>query len=205
MLHVGARGRARLDHVGVEGPLHQVLGGHPEVLGHLVAEVTEHSDELRADGLALRLGVRHAAELVQGAVHRVHHRHWEVQLLDEGLVHARPLVLAEKAVVHKHAVEAVTQGPVHQGRSHARVHAAGKRADNVVGGPDLSRHLGDLLVKHVLHAPRGLDLCDVEEEVLDRLEAAVGVADLQAGRVITATCAPHTAQDGDQGQRRSLR
>src|SRR4051812_21920701 len=76
---------ARLDDVWIERALHQKFRQVPESLLHLLGEIVEALDELRADDLALLLGIRDSRELRQEALARIHARHREMQAVLEHL------------------------------------------------------------------------------------------------------------------------
>ena len=63
----GTGAAAGLDHVGVEGPLHQVARQGAD-FGDLGGLLLEDADELGADRLALGLGLGYAFELLQEAL-----------------------------------------------------------------------------------------------------------------------------------------
>ena len=120
-----AVGAARLDHVGVERPLHE-----PVHVAELARLVLEDADELLADDHALALRIGDACELGDEALLRldVHERH--VVEAVERLDHLLGLALAQQAVVDEHAGELVADRLVHEQRGDRRVDAARERAEH---------------------------------------------------------------------------
>ncbi len=163
---------ARLDHVGVERALDEVLGV-VEARGLLL----EDADELLADDLPLRLGVRDPGEPVQEALLRVDGDERHLELVPEGGHHLVALVLAHEAVVHEHAGELVPDRPVGEQRGHRRVHPAGQAADHLAV-PHLLADPRDLLLHHRRGAPRHVAAGDVTQEGLEDLGAVGGVRHL---------------------------
>jgi hypothetical protein len=70
-------------------------------------EAHEALDELFPNRLPLALWVFHPSQLAHHLLLGIDHRDRQVQRLLERRHHARPLVVAEQAVVDKHAVQAV--------------------------------------------------------------------------------------------------
>ncbi len=117
--HGGVAG-AGLDHVGVDGALHQIV--HPaDLLGLLLKD----ADELLADDFALALRLADAGELLQEAGLSVHPDEVDVPL-GEGGLHLVALVLAHQAVVHEHTGELAAHRLGQQCGGHGGIHAAGQ-------------------------------------------------------------------------------
>ena len=128
--------------------------------------------------------------------------HRQMQVILEHLHHALLLLVPQQTVIHEAAVKTIADRLVHQRRRHRGVHAARERADDVVIRTNLLVDDGDLLVEHVLHRPTRGEPRDVEEEVTDRLEPALGVGHL--GVVLEAEDLALGVLDGDHGARVGL-
>eukprot|EP00955_Chlamydomonas_euryale_P039098 351299-Chlamydomonas_euryale.AAC.6 len=132
VLLAAAGRRARLNHVGVQRPLHQELALVVDRLLELVAERLEDLDELAANCLALVLRVGQALEPRHHRRDVVDARDGQVQVVLKRVHHALTLVEAQQPIVDKHAVQTVAQDLVHERRGHGGVDAAGECADGVV-------------------------------------------------------------------------
>mmetsp|Transcript_21332 Transcript_21332/g.63931 ORF Transcript_21332/g.63931 Transcript_21332/m.63931 type:complete len:420 (+) Transcript_21332:678-1937(+) len=175
VLLAAAGRRARLNHVGVQRPLHQELALVVDRLLELVAERLEDLDELAANCLALVLRVGQALEPRHHRRDVVDARDGQVQVVLKRVHHALTLVEAQQPIVDKHAVQTVAQDLVHERRGHGGVDAAGECADGVVIRANLRLNLPKRLVEHLLHRPVGGEARNVGQEVLDHVKAAVGV------------------------------
>mmetsp|Transcript_100609 Transcript_100609/g.225510 ORF Transcript_100609/g.225510 Transcript_100609/m.225510 type:complete len:554 (+) Transcript_100609:73-1734(+) len=165
-----------LDDVGVERALqqHALLGLQPHVLDRLL----EGLDEEAPDDLPLPLGLRDARELRVEALRGVDHpqlQAWDVLL--EPLLHALRLVLPQQPCVYQEGPEALADGPVHQRRGDAGVHAPAHGPDDVAI-PELAQDPVHLELREVVHVPGALAAADPQHEVLDQLGAARSVCHL---------------------------
>ena len=162
---------SRLDHVWVDGALDQVI--HPaDLLGLLLKD----PDELLADDLPLVLRLRYPGQLDEEALLRVHADEVDVPL-GEGGLHLVSLIFPHEAVVHKHAGELTAHRLGQQGRGYGGVHSAGQGQQHFPAAdllPDLSN--GGPAV--VLHSPVALGAAHLIEEVVDHVDAVLGVVDL---------------------------
>src|SRR3954454_17354184 len=104
---------ARLDHVGVERALHEVL----DVLD-LRRLLLEHADELGADDLALRLRIGLALQTLEQTVLRIDCDERHLVVVAERGDHLVALVLAHQPVVDEHAGDLVADRLVHEQRCH---------------------------------------------------------------------------------------
>ena len=164
---------ARLDHVGVERPLHEEadVAQPPRLL-------LEDADELLADDLPLapRDPRRPSSrERNRSCACDVDER--DVEVPGERLDHLLGLVLAQQAVVDEDARELVADRLVHEQRGDGRVDAAREPADHALGA-DLRADALDLLLDHRGGRPRGRRAREVVEEVLQDLLAVRRVDDL---------------------------
>ena len=176
-LDVGGAGTAAgLHHVRVQGALDQVI--HLLAFQHAGNSALERADELRADGLALRLRLGHAGELVQERLALVHGDQLRAGGGHEIGLHLLALALAQQAVVHEHAGEAVADGALHQRRRDSGIHATGQGA-NGAALADLLAHVRDQLLGDVGGGPVLLQAGDVGEEAGEHLLAVRGVHDLR--------------------------
>ena len=83
-------GAARLDHVGVERPLHE-----PTHIAEPAGLFLEDADELAADDLSFLLGLLDAVEQLEEPQLRLHVNKRDVEVLAERLHHLLRLVLAQ--------------------------------------------------------------------------------------------------------------
>ena len=81
-------------------------------------------------------------------------------------------------MIDEEAGQLIADSLVHEGRGHGRVHAAGQCADDLRVA-DLLADLLDLLVHDRTGGPRGLDPRTLVQEVLQRVLAELGVANLR--------------------------
>ena len=84
----------------------------------------EHADEFRADDLALLLGIGHAGELVQKAVHGIDIHEVGVELIAEDAHHLLRLAFAEESVVHMDGDQLLADGLDEKRRNNRGVHTA---------------------------------------------------------------------------------
>jgi hypothetical protein len=126
-----ARAAARLDDVGVQRPLDEELRALL-ALGELERLLLEDPDELRADDLALGLGLRDPAQLVEEAVLGVHRDERDLEVVAERAHDLLALVLAHHPVVDEDARELVADRAVDEQRRHGGVHAAREAADDLL-------------------------------------------------------------------------
>ncbi len=137
-----ALGAARLDHVGVERPLHE-----PADVAEPPRLLLEDADELAADDLPLLLRLLDAVEQLEEPLLRLHVDERDVEVLAERLDHLLGLVLAQQAVVDEDAGELLADRLVHEQRRDGRVDAARQRAEHALV-PDLRADARDLLLDH---------------------------------------------------------
>ena len=168
--------RAALDDVGVDGSLRQVLH-RAAVLGQLLRHREELLPELRADDAALLLGFGHVGQERRVTILGVHVYEIHVELLREHRLHFLGLVLAQKSVVHEHAGQLLADGAGAQRRHHGGVHAARKPQNHAVVS-HLRAYRRHGVVDDRVHLPRRLKAADAEQEVLQQIVAAGGVAHL---------------------------
>ncbi len=163
---------AGLDHVRVEGPLHE----ETDVV-ELVRLLLEHADELGADQLALAFGIADPGELGQEALLGVHGDERHLEVIAEGQDDLLALVLAHQTVVDEHTGQLVADRLVDEQRGDAGVNPAGEAADRPPL-PDLSPDARDLVLDHRRRAPGPLTAADVEQEVGQHLLPVGRVDDL---------------------------
>ena len=99
-VNVGAR---TLDHIGIKGALREVIE-RSETLAFLF----KHTDEFRADDLALLLRIRDAVELLQKALTRIDVLNVNVELAIEEVHQELRLALPHEALIDEHAGELIT-------------------------------------------------------------------------------------------------
>ena len=172
----GAGAAAGLHHVRVQGALDQVV--HLLALQHAGYGALEGAYELRADGLALRLRLGHAGELVQKRLALVHGDQLRAGGGHEVGLHLLALTLAQQAVVHEHAGQPVADGALHECPRDGGVHAAGQGADRTALA-DLFAHVRDELLGDVGGGPVLLQAGNLGEEAGEHLLAVRGVHDLR--------------------------
>src|SRR5205085_1044506 len=124
----GAGAAAGLDHIRVEGALHEEVDvavglDRPGLL-------LEDPDELAADRLALGLRVGDAGERIEEALARIRDPELNTCTSNEVTLDLLGLALAQQAVVHEHAGELITDGPLDESGSDCRVDASGEAADH---------------------------------------------------------------------------
>ena len=127
-----APGRHALDHVGIEGPLHQ----EPDVRADGSGLDLEDVDEFVADDGALPFRIGHAGEAREEAGARVDDPEIDAEVAPEGGLDLLPLVQAKEAVIHEDAREPVPDGAMHQRGGDAGVHSARQAADHPRRGSD---------------------------------------------------------------------
>ncbi len=173
----------RLDHVGVEGALHE----EPHFTGMLPAlgaddvrrRALERPDELPADRLTLGLragrvgqrgqGVQELAPGVDGAQP-------DAGRLHEILLDLLTLPLAQEPVVHEDAGELLSHGPLDQRRGHGGVHPAGEPGYDGVAAHEVGYRF-DRRVDDAPGRPGRSDAGAAVEEVFDEALAVVGMDD----------------------------
>ena len=173
---LGVGGPARLDAVGVEGPLpEQPLLG---IEGEFLEGAVPGADELVADAPALDLRIAdpgdRGEELPAGV--------YDLEVLEPRLPHQPGdrcgLVLAHEAVVDVQAEDAVAaQRPVEEQEADARIDAAADEQEQFPAGAALPQR-GDRLADEVLHRPGALAPAQVEE-VVENPHSRLGVGDLR--------------------------
>ena len=142
---------ARLDDVGIDGPLSQELDAV-----QLAGLLLEDSDELSADDLPLLLRIRNSGQLVQEAIHSVHRDEVGVHLVLEHLDDLLRLALAEQTVVHVNADELLADGFDEQSGDYGAVHTAGEGQQDFLI-TDLLTQFCELLVDKALCQSGGGD------------------------------------------------
>ena len=168
----GAGAAAGLDHVGVERALDEE-GGALE-LGRLLLE---DADELRADRLALGLGLGQPAEAREEAVLGVDGDERHLEVVAEGGDDLLALVLAHQAVVDEHARQLVADRAVHEQRGDGGVDPAREPADDAAAA-DLGADALDLLLDDRGRAPGARAAADLLEERRQHVLAVGRVDDL---------------------------
>ncbi len=104
---------AGLDHVGVQGSLHQVLG-----IRNVDRHLFEHPDEHLTDDLAFPLGVGNAFERIDEPILGLHVNEVHVERAAERLFDLFCFSLAHQAVIDEYADELVPDCLVDQRRGH---------------------------------------------------------------------------------------
>ena len=176
----GTLAATRLDDVGIERALDEELDGLAVRVGlgdDLARGLFEHPDELAADRLALGLGVGQPGQRVEEPLGRVDDLELDAGRGHEVALDLLRLALAHQAVVDVDAGQPVADGPLHHRGGHRGVDAAGEPADRAPAA-DLGPDALDLLVDDVDHGPGRAAAGAVVEEVLEHLEAALGVQHL---------------------------
>jgi len=142
-----AVGPPGLDHVGVQGPLHE-----PRRVADGTRLILEDANELLPDDLALGLRVGDAREPGKEALLRLHMHERDVEDAVERLDHLLGLTLAEQAVVDEHARQLVADRLVDEQRCNGRVDAARQCAQDALLA-DLRANALDLLLDHSSRRP----------------------------------------------------
>ena len=167
---------AGLDDVRINGALCEVI--HlADLRADLLAHLLEGADELRADRLALVLGVGQTLERGKELVLFVHADEVEVPL-GERLLDLVALVLAHQAVVDEDAGELVADGLCDERGGNGAVHAAGQGQQDLAAA-DLLADGGDGGAHIVAHVPGAGTAADAVEEVADHILTMLGVVDLR--------------------------
>ena len=172
---------AGLDDVRINGALCEVI--HlADLRADLLAHLLEGADELRADRLALVLGVGQTLERGKELVLFVHADEVEVPL-GERLLDLVALVLAHQTVVYEYAGQLIADRLREQSGRNRGVNAAGQREQDLAVA-DLFADRLDRGVLVVLHGPVALGVADLIEEVLQHQRAVFGVVYL--GMILNA-------------------
>ena len=186
--------RHALDHIRIQRALAEKLGVTDGFEGLL-----KDGDKRAPDDLALLLGLGDPTKAGQEEFCGIDHPQVDLEVaLVEGL-DVGALVLAEEAVVHKHAGELTADGLVQQGGGHRGVDAAGEpendaplshpapnvghgMRDKVLRGPVLPgfANLHEKIADHV-HPALGVEYLRMK---LDAVEAPPGVLDAGEGRIL---------------------
>ena len=114
--------------------------------------------------MALLLGIGHASQLVQEAIHRVHIDQVRTQFMPEHLHHLLRLALAQQAVVHVYAGQTVTNGANQQRRDYRGIYATGQRQQHLAVA-HLRADALDLVVDEILRVPCPAATALVEHEL----------------------------------------
>ena len=172
---------AGLDDVRIDGALCEVV--HlADLRADLLAHLLEGADELRADRLALVLGVGQTLERGKELVLFVHADEVEIPL-GERLLDLVAFVLAHQTVVYEHAGQLIADCLREQSGCNRGVNAAGQREQDLAVA-DLFADRLDRGVLVVLHGPVALGVADLIEEVLQHQRAVFGVVYL--GMILNA-------------------
>ena len=107
-----AGGRVRLDHVRVEGSLHQKA----DIVTDLLCLAGKDVDEAMADAFPLDLGVGHAGEIRQEFLRCIDRAEVNAQVPAERTFHLLPLAEPKQSVVDKDTGEPVAHRAMHQRR-----------------------------------------------------------------------------------------
>ncbi len=161
--------RLRLDHVGIQRPLHEKFHA-----GNLGRFFFEQPDEFVPDDHALALGILNAGQFAEKPFARVHRHDVEMQHVAKRREHLRGFVLAKQSVVHEDARQLFADGPRDERRRHRRIHAARKRADHLVGA-DPRANLLDRAVHERLHLPALRYSGHAPQEVFEDAAPVLGV------------------------------
>jgi len=164
---------AGLDDVGIERALDQPVDS-TGFLGDARGFVVENGDELRADALALDLGVGDAGQLFEEAGAGVHGHDIEAQLVAQVLLHALKFVFAQDAVIDEDAGELRADCFVDQHGRDRGIDSAGEAADDVPGA-DLLADGGDGGLDEVGRSPVAAGGADIEDEISNQLRTKRGV------------------------------
>ena len=162
-------GGARLDHVGIQRPLHQERS-----VGNPVAGSLEGPDELLADHLSLGLGLGDALQRGEELGGRVETDEVHSEVTAEGLLHLVGLALAQQTGVDQHARQPGADGLVHQRGGHRGVHAPRQAAD----GPAMANLVLDRChggVDDRVHRPARTGAAGPPQEALHHIVAMCGV------------------------------
>ncbi|CKR61648.1 Uncharacterised protein [Mycobacterium tuberculosis] len=119
----GAAAPAGLHHIRIQRALHQELSSL--TVQHIPHRALERADELTADDLAFALGGAHARQRLEEGLGRVDGDQVGAGGGHEIALHLRPLTGAQQPVVDEDTGQPVADGPLHQGRGHRGIHAAG--------------------------------------------------------------------------------
>ena len=150
----------------------------------------EDVDERRADDLALLLGIGDAGQAVEEQPRGVDEHERQLQPLEPPPNLCR-FVEPQHAVVDEDAGQPVADGAMDQQRRDRRVDAAAQAADDAPVAHLLADPRGRLLDER-RHRPVAGAAADVEGEVAEDLEAAVGVRDLGVEEQRVRAAAPAT-------------
>ena len=164
--------RAGLNHVRVDGALREE--GH---VGVAAGFLFKGAGELKADDLALLLGLGHAGDRGKEALGRVDG--------DEVQIHAGEyvgdlfgLVFAHEAVVDIDAQKLLSDGAGKERRADRRIHAAGQAEKHLLIA-DLLAHGAQLRFEVIFHIIVARRAAHVIEEAAENLLTVVGVFDLR--------------------------
>ncbi len=134
----GCTRRPRLDHIGVESPLHQETGV-PDPGGGLL----EDPDEGLSDDLALAFRLFDSRQQLQEPVLCLDMDEVDLEMGSKGVLDLLRLPRPQQPVVDEDASQLVADRLVHQGSGHRRVDSAGEPAYHP-GIPDSAPDLLDL-------------------------------------------------------------
>ena len=149
-------------------------------------------------------GSRDTGQRREEAVLGVDHLQRHAGGLDEVALDLLRLARPEQAVVDEHAREAVADGPLHEGRGHRRVDAAGEPAQHPLVAHPRARMAATCSSMTFVGRPGGLGAGDLVEEVLEHGLPVLGVEHL--GVELHARHAPRRVlEGGDLGPGRAGR
>ena len=163
-----------LDHVRVQRALYEVFG-----IFDAVRVLIEDVDEQLADDFPLLLWICDAREPVDEQLARVDRDQVQVKALTHRVHDAFELALAEQAVVHEDAHQAIAERLMAQHRRDRRIHAAAQAADHALVRADGFGDFGDRFVDERAGGPAGFEPRDLEQERAHDVQAALRVRDFR--------------------------
>ncbi len=196
----GSSPAAGLDHIRIEGALHEEADGFAVGLGlihEFALDALERADELATDDLALLFGVADSGERVEERLARVDGHEAHTGRGHVVLLHLLALALAQQAVVDEHGNELVADCLVNEGRRDSRVDSARQRREHPTRA-DLRADPIDLLGDDVAAVPVCGEARSLVQEVLDNALPVVGVLDLGMP-LHTVHAASVVPESGDRG------
>ena len=195
----GFAAQAALHNVRVDGALCQEIH-----LSDLLCLLLKDADELLANDLALALRLGNTGQLAEIAVTGIHAD--EVDIKAVGIARAKDradlflFVLAEQAVVHKHAGQLLSDGLCQHRSQHRGIHAAGQGAQHLAVANALPQSL-DIVLHEGVHLPVAGAATDVIHEVAEHLLALSGVEHFRVElnsvqALLGVLCSSHRAVHG---------
>ena len=194
-------GSARLNHIGVERALCEVLSA---IDGR--CDLIKDLNKLFTNRLTLQLRIRNALEAVEEAFFLIRVHKVDVQMLAEVTLDLCAFIHPEETGVHKDTGELCPDRLVDQRGYDDRVNATGKSTDDLLVAnllPDGSNGFVD----KGAHGPQTLGTADVVEEVSEdiRTPRRVRHFDVNLRRVDTSRMVSHASNRGDGGLRSDIK